>query len=67
MMSKFLFTPSFWGRYNYYTTKVNVAGIAQASKPTGINTYKCKTLTSHKCDYRGNMAEEEDSVKQGLR
>lgn len=30
MTSKFLFTPSFWGRYNCHTTKVNVAGVAQA-------------------------------------
>lgn len=69
MTSKFLYTPSIWRRYNCHTTKVNVAGIVQASsafKPTDINTYKCKTLTSHKWDDRGNMAEEEDLVKQGL-
>lgn len=63
MTSKSLFA------HNCPTTKVNVAGIAQAFsafKPTGIDTYKCKTLISHKWDYRGNMAEEDDSVKQGL-
>lgn len=49
--------------HNCPTTK---AQAFSAFKPTGIDTCKCKTLISHTWDYGGNMAEEDDSVKQGL-
>lgn len=49
--------------------KVNVTGIVQAFsalKATGTNTYKYITSTSHTWGHTRNMAEKEDSVRQGL-
>ena len=49
--------------------KVNVTGTVQAFsalKATGTNMYKYITSTSHTWGHTRNMAEKEDSVRQGL-